>query len=102
MGVEDVAVPFPYLTEGLLQADGVALSGGVEVDVYCDQAGDVLPGVIKAFVVTDPASDTEEVDISPLDGRLQIPGELILQDVGLTLPVVPKVQVISLPCTKVL
>ena len=102
MSVEDVAVPFLNLAEDLLQPDGIKLGGRIEVDVHCDQAGDVLPGVIKALVVTDPASDTEEVDLSPLDGRLQIPGELILQDVGLTLPVVPKVQMVSLPCTKVL
>ena len=70
MSAEDVAVPFLDLAEYLLQPNGIKLRGRIGVDVHRDQAGNVQPGVIKALVVTDPASDTEEVDLSPLDGRL--------------------------------
>ena len=85
MGEEDVAVPFPNLAERLLQTEGVALRGGIEVDVLRNQAGDVLPGVIVALMVVDPVSCVKQIYFPALDGGFQIPGELILQDIGLAL-----------------
>ena len=92
MGKEDVAIPFFNLIECLLQTNGVALCGGIEIDVLRDQARDILPTVIVAFADINPVPCMEEVDLPPLNGSFQIPGKLVLQDIGFTFSAVPKFQ----------
>ena len=92
MGKEDVAIPFFNLIECLLQTNGVALCGGIEIDVLRDKARDVLPTVIVAFAAINPVFCMEEVDLPPLNGSFQIPGKLVLQDIGFTFSAVPKFQ----------
>ena len=92
MGKEDVAIPFFNLIECPLQTNGVALCGGIEIDVLRDQARDVLPTVIVAFAAINPVPCMKEVDLPPLNGCFQVSGKLVLQDVGFTFSAVPKFQ----------